>query len=183
MGRGGTRDPPSRRRVTTRLEPVRDYRAATVNLLAALGIDLHDYDKFVAWCLAEELVADLARGLEAYPLHHAQPLWDREDGFLLFRGQVRAATRRSDWSVQPDHVRAVLGVSRPNGSASPTNARLAGLMAFLDGPLTTGNGEQSRAWPPRPQTERQLLRRRLRASPRHPPAQSAGSRVVPGAAP
>jgi 5-methylcytosine-specific restriction endonuclease McrA len=71
-----------------------------VNLLSALGIDLHSYDKFVAWCLAEELVAELTRALKDDPLHQERPLWQRENGFLLFRARVRTVTRRLDWSTE-----------------------------------------------------------------------------------
>jgi 5-methylcytosine-specific restriction endonuclease McrA len=77
----------------------RDYRAASAKLLAALGIDVADYDRFVAWCLAEELVVALKQAITEDAVHQREPYWVREDGLLRFRELVRRVTRRADWSV------------------------------------------------------------------------------------
>jgi 5-methylcytosine-specific restriction endonuclease McrA len=67
------------------------------SLLEALGIDAASYEEFVAWCLAEELVAVLAERVASDPDHHAEPLWDRPDGLKRFRRTLTQQTGRS-WS-------------------------------------------------------------------------------------
>jgi len=70
----------------------------TENLLQALGIDPASYDRFVSWCLAEELVSEMARIISENRTHAEIPLWDRPDGLRRFRRLLRTFTRR-DWSV------------------------------------------------------------------------------------
>lgn len=73
----------------------RDYASATRNLVAALGIDPASYERFVAWCLAEQLVSQLARVVTANPAHREQALWSRPDGLRRFRDLLQAHTGRS----------------------------------------------------------------------------------------
>jgi 5-methylcytosine-specific restriction endonuclease McrA len=78
----------------------RDYRLASTSLLAALGIDDESYDRFVSWCLAEELVSAIKQAIDADPAHQEVAYWMRSDGLLRFRTLVRDLTRRNDWSVE-----------------------------------------------------------------------------------
>lgn len=66
-------------------------------LLGALGIDPGSYYDFVAWCLAEELVSELARLVDSDEVHQTRPLWQRPDGLKRFRDLVRGHTNR-EWS-------------------------------------------------------------------------------------
>lgn len=69
----------------------------TVRLLRAPGIDPDSYERFVSWCLAEELVSELTRVVGQNDQHRERTLWTRADGLKIFRGLVRDYTRR-DWS-------------------------------------------------------------------------------------
>lgn len=88
--RGGTRQQVARTNQ-------RDYRAATSHLVTALGIDSASYERFVAWCLSEQLASELARAVGDDPDHRDVPLWERPDGLKRFRRILRAYTGRS-WS-------------------------------------------------------------------------------------
>lgn len=77
-----------------------DERAIS-SLLSALGIDPVSHQRFVAWALAEQLVAVLADAVASDPDHQVKPLWDRPDGGKRFRHIVRSATGRS-WSAEDE---------------------------------------------------------------------------------
>jgi len=77
----------------------RDHHAATRGLLGALGIDAASYERFVAWCLAEQLVDELTRVVAADRAHLERALWERPDGLRRFRDLLTAHTRRS-WSAE-----------------------------------------------------------------------------------
>jgi 5-methylcytosine-specific restriction endonuclease McrA len=75
----------------------RDYRDAVQQLVSALGIDPASYNRFVAWCLAEQLVAELTRLVAHSDDHLEKPLWNRPDGLRRFRDLLRQQTGRK-WS-------------------------------------------------------------------------------------
>jgi HNH endonuclease len=65
------------------------------SLLEALGVDAPSYEDFVAWCLAEELVAVLAEHVANNSDHKAEPLWNRPDGLKRFRRILAQQTGRT----------------------------------------------------------------------------------------
>jgi 5-methylcytosine-specific restriction endonuclease McrA len=69
--------------------------AAVAALLDALGVDSDSYNGFVAWCLAEELVAVLTDLVVHDPAHESGPLWNRPDGRKHFRRILHQQTGRS----------------------------------------------------------------------------------------
>jgi 5-methylcytosine-specific restriction endonuclease McrA len=70
-------------------------------LLDALGIDSDSYNQFVAWCLAEELVAVMVELVAQDPCHKSEPLWNRLDGRKRFRAILRHRTGRV-WSTEDE---------------------------------------------------------------------------------
>lgn len=77
----------------------RDYGSTTRALVGALGIDPASYERFVAWCLAEQLVNELTRVVAEDGPHRERPLWERQDGLRRFRDLLRSYTGRK-WSEE-----------------------------------------------------------------------------------
>jgi DNA helicase IV len=88
--------------------------SAYQTLLRSLGIDTDSYERFTIWCLAEELVAELGRAVQADPDHAEQPLWERPDGLRRFRDIARRQTGQS-WSphdLEALYQRVLLGAEK-----------------------------------------------------------------------
>lgn len=74
---------------------------AVLALLDGLGIEADSFDAFVAWALAEQLVSELARLVDAQPDHQTNALWNRKDGLRRFRNLLRDFTGRR-WSSEDE---------------------------------------------------------------------------------